>query len=62
MRRQVVHYFSLKDLEISMDQDAFLPMQQMNSLRRAALDGLRREIATAFLQGMQSFNDTGRNI
>ncbi len=34
--------------EISMDQDAFLPMQQLNSLRRAALDGLRREIATAF--------------
>ena len=31
-----------------MDQDAFLPMQQLNSLRRAALDGLRREIATAF--------------
>ena len=40
--------FFLKDLEISMDQDAFLPMQQLNSLRRAALDGLRREIATAF--------------
>ena len=40
--------FFLKDLEISMDQDAFLPMQQLNSLRRAALDGLRREIATTF--------------
>ena len=40
--------FFLKDLEISMDQDAFLPMQQLNSLRRAALDGLRKEIATAF--------------
>ena len=40
--------FFLKDPEISMDQDAFLPMQQLNRLRRAALDGLRREIATAF--------------
>ncbi len=34
--------FFLKNLEISMDQDAFLPMQQLNSLRRAALDSEER--------------------
>ena len=40
--------FMFEKLDIFMGDDIFLPMQQLNSLRRAALDGLRREIATTF--------------
>ena len=40
--------FVFENTEIYMDESVFLPMQQLNSLRRMALEGLRREIVSSF--------------
>ncbi len=40
--------FVFENMDIYMDESVFLPMQQLNSLRRMALEGLRREIVSSF--------------
>lgn len=40
--------FEFENLEIELEEGVFLPMQQINELRRRALDGLRRKICRQF--------------
>lgn len=60
--------FSMETLEMEMDPDAFLPMQQLNSLRREALEGLRKEIASVFyrksgsLKPEEARNNSEKNV
>lgn len=46
--------FYFDTLEISMSGDVFLPMQQLNTLRRAALDGLEEMIAVGQYRTLES--------
>lgn len=40
--------FCFRTLEICMDGDVFLPVQELNQMRRTALDGLRQKLISAF--------------
>ena len=40
--------FALKDLEVEMDSDIFLPMQSLNELRRAGVEALQKAILEPF--------------